>query len=57
MGPANGTPASASAAEGTDQGGNVGIDIRVHRHDQGDHLDFVEEAVGEQRANRAIDET
>ena len=56
MGPANGTPASDSAAdapisEGTSASISGSSDSTM-RHD----LDFIEEAVGEQRADRAIDE-
>ena len=36
--------------------GDVRVDVRIERHDRGDHLHFVEEALGEQRADRAVDQ-
>ena len=35
---------------------DVGIDLGVHRHHRRDDLDFVVEAVGEQRPDRAVDQ-
>ena len=45
-----------SAAEAPIIAGNVGIDLGIDRHHRRDHLHFVEEAVGEQRPDRAVDE-
>ena len=41
---------------GADHRRNVRIDLRIDRHDGGDDLHFVVEAVREQRPDRAIDE-
>ena len=41
---------AAEAAE------NVGVDLLIGRHDAEEHLDFVAEAVGEERTDRAVDE-
>ena len=35
---------------------DVGVDLRIDRHDRRDDLDLVVEAVGEQRTDRAVDE-
>ncbi len=40
----------------TDQRRDIGIDFRIDRHHGGDDLDFVEEVLGEQRADWPIDE-
>jgi hypothetical protein len=37
-------------------GRDVRIDVRVRRHDGGDHLDFIEEVLREQRPDGTIDE-
>ncbi len=39
-----------------DHGRDVGIDLGVQRHGVDDHVDFVVEAFGEQRADRAVDQ-
>jgi hypothetical protein len=39
-----------------DHGGDVGIDFRVERQRVDDHMHFVQEAFGEQRADRAVDQ-
>ncbi len=39
-----------------DHGGDVGIDFGVERHGVDDHVHFVQEAFGEQRADRAVDQ-
>ena len=41
---------------GGDHGGDVGIDFGVQRNGVDDHMHFVVEAFGEQRANRAVDQ-
>ncbi len=56
MGPLNGMPETDSAARGGDHGGDVGINFGVERQGVDHDLDFVEEAFGEQRADRAIDQ-
>jgi hypothetical protein len=49
----NGTPESLSAADHRD---DVGRDVRVHRHDGDDDLDFIGETFGEQRADGTVDQ-
>ena len=39
-----------------DHGRNLRVDVRVERHNSGNNLYFVREALREQRPNRAIDE-
>ena len=39
-----------------EQGEDVAVDLGVHRHHGGDDLDFIAEAIGEQRADRAVDQ-
>ena len=41
---------------GADHRGNVGVDFRIDRHHRRDDLHFVVEAVGEQRADRPVDQ-
>src|SRR5690606_8619259 len=41
---------------GADQGEHVAVDLRVHRHHGGDDLDFVLVVLGEQRADRTVDQ-
>jgi hypothetical protein len=41
---------------GADHRRDVGIDFRVQRHHRGDDLDFVVEAIREQRADRTVDQ-
>ena len=41
---------------GADQRRNVGVDVRIQRDHRGHDLHFIEEAVREQRTDRAIDE-
>ena len=41
---------------GADHGGDVSLDFGVQADDVDDDLDFVEEAFGEQRADRAVDQ-
>src|SRR5690606_362025 len=41
---------------GADQGRDVAVDLRVQRHHRGDDLDLVAEPVGEQRADRTVDQ-
>ena len=41
---------------GADHGGDVGVDFGVQRQRVDDHVHFVEEAFGEQRADRAVDQ-
>ena len=43
-------------SRGTEHRGDVSIDIRIERDDRGHDLNFIEEAVGEQRTDRAVDE-
>ena len=43
-------------SRGADQRRNIGVDFRIDRHHVQDHLHFVVEAVGEQRANRPINQ-
>ena len=49
-------PDSDSAADAPISASDVAVDFRVHRHHGGDDLDFVLEVLGEQRADRAIDQ-
>jgi hypothetical protein len=56
MGPLNGMPEMASAALDAIMRGDVGVDFGVQRHGVDHHVHFVEEAFGEQRADRAVDQ-
>ncbi len=57
MGPRNGQARQRERSRGGDQCRNVGIILHVVRQHVDDDLRFVLEAVDEQRADRAIDET
>jgi hypothetical protein len=46
----------SQSSRGANHRRNVGIDFRIQRHHGGDDLNFVVEAIREQRANRAVDQ-
>jgi len=54
--PLEGNTGDGQGGGGTDHRGDVRIHFRIQRHDRGHDLDFVVEAFGEQRADRAVDQ-
>ena len=56
IGPMKGTPESVSAAEAATMRDDVGIVLEVVREHGDDDLRLVAEALGEQRADRAVDQ-